>query len=856
MLSRRSFIASTAAALPALGQAKRDVYLVPNFHPASCGWLTNFSLERVYCANSYFDHLDRVRDDPEYAFVLSECNNLMAMMKFKPERMPELKRRIADRRVELVNGFFLESTINLSGGEALVRLGIEGQRWQRAVFGVKPRIAWNIDVCGTHDQMAQIVSGLGLEAIVYTRKNRTGSAVFWSESPDGTRVLSFVPGHYSDLGEVIGATGPLDDKALQSVTRNLDAKQRITPDGLPILVLAGKGDYNLAPAWNKNPHEFLKQWRTVQPDTHHRFTTMTPYLDAVQAAMRTGAITAPTKRGGTEYDFCAFWVQSPRVKTVYRSCEHALQSAEMLSTIASLHGDCPYPAETLYHAWLQMFLNMDRNTLWGAAGGMVFEHDQSWDAADRFRWVAEASHKTTHAAAATLLGGAGDALGLYNPLNWNRNDPVILSHAPYGRPAQDLGNGKVLARPDLPALSCGAWNKAVAAPVIVTPLPATIETKFHSVRIDGRNGALVSLKLKPSGKELLGGPANVLVAERNRKQRGDPGDFVNNRAERDRVATTNEIDCTITAADGPLATIVRIESTFIGGGPCSRTITFYKDHPRIDFSTELNDIPNRTIIVAEFPLAQTVAEIRRAIPYGFSHGAWERPDPDLPGWTTGVCPAVRWSHYSLDNACGFAILDRGLSGREITGRTPLIFLLNATDKYYGYPNAWLSGKGRHVLEYAIVPHAGDWRTARIPQMAWEYNAPPIELPAQAPVAAESWLTTSDNVIVESMRREGREIELRLVECLGFSGSAQVQLRIPHTGAFLTDMTGGHRKPLHGGPTYEFPVRPQQIVTLRFGAATEVPIPKPLLAWDPLVPEHKREALNRYSSEKGHPPKGA
>ena len=110
--------------------SRRTVYVVPNFHPASCGWLTNFSMERVYCANSYFDHLDRVRDDPNYNFVLSECNNMIAMLNFRPERAGELKAAIGAGRVELVNGFFLESTTNLSGGEALVRLGIEGLRWQ------------------------------------------------------------------------------------------------------------------------------------------------------------------------------------------------------------------------------------------------------------------------------------------------------------------------------------------------------------------------------------------------------------------------------------------------------------------------------------------------------------------------------------------------------------------------------------------------------------------------------------------------------------------------------------------------------------------------------------------------------
>src|ERR1700727_3965411 len=151
-LNRREFMAAVSAAAigfstEAVAQTSvpRKVFLVPNFHPASCGWLTTFSRERVYCANSYVDHLDRVRDDPNYAFVLSEVNNIIAIMNFKPERIPELKQRISEKRVELVNGFFLEATVNLSGGEALVRMGAEGLRWYEKTFGLRPRYAWCID---------------------------------------------------------------------------------------------------------------------------------------------------------------------------------------------------------------------------------------------------------------------------------------------------------------------------------------------------------------------------------------------------------------------------------------------------------------------------------------------------------------------------------------------------------------------------------------------------------------------------------------------------------------------------------------------------------------------------------------
>lgn len=855
-ISRRSFLAMTTLAASARAQNSRTVFVVPNFHPASCGWLTNFSKERVYCANSYFDHLDRVRDDPNYCFALSECNNMIAMMNFKPERTAELQSAIRAGRVELVNAFFLESTVNLSGGEALVRLGIEGLRWQQAVFGARPRFAWCIDVCGTHPQMAQIAAGLGLEALVYTRGNTTGSAIHWLDAPDGTRILAISPGHYSDLGNIFAATGPMTAAQIAELKKQLDDRAKIAPPGAPVLALGGNGDYNLAPNRADYPSAFLKEWKEIDPLTEFRFTTMAKYVDEVAPKLKAGDMKIPAMRGGTGYFFHSFWIECPRVKTAYRRCEHLLQAAEMLAASASLKTKYAYPAELLYHSWLQMFLNMDRNTLWGAAGGMVFEHDQSWDAADRFRSVESASRTVLREAGGGLAGQA-PGVTLFNPLNWRRRDPVVLADGdvPAEVPAEALGEGLALCRPSLEAVSLTSWRRTRSRPAAPRSiaLPEQIENGFYSARIDALSGALVSLKLKPAGREVLGGAANVLVAERPKTQQGDPGDFMLFREERNRLGSSSDAPARVSAVLGPVATTVACEGTFYGGGACSRIVRFYHDSPRIDFATTLNDVPDRTVVVAEFPLAQEVTEARRGIPYGFTHGAWPEPTEALPGWSKGIVPALRWSHYTLRGG-GFAVFDRGLSGRELTGRTPVIFLLNTSNKYYGYPNSWLSGAGRHVLEYAIVAHDGEWEAARIPQMAWEYNWAPYAVDGAGPRPA-SFLQTSGNVIVETMRRDRDFLEVRMAECFGRAATAYVTVALPHSGAVLTNLTGDEAKPLERGPRYEFAVRPQQIVTLRLRTSGDVPPPKPLLDWEPLAPPTKRAMLKQYSIEKGHPPRG-
>lgn len=301
-------------------------------------------------------------------------------------------------------------------------------------------------------------------------------------------------------------------------------------------------------------------------------------------------------------------------------------------------------------------------------------------------------------------------------------------------------------------------------------------------------------------------------------------------------------------------TVVAI-GPFFGGGECKRTLRFHKDHPRMDFVTELNDLPDQTVVVAEFPLAESPAEIRRGIPFGFSHGAWSTPNPALHGKTTGIFPAIRWSEHSCPGGGGVALLDRDLTGREINDRTPVIYMLSDVEKYYGYPNAWLSGKGRHRLEYALVARESGWNESRIPQMAWEYNCPPIAAQGCQPVA-DSFLKTSGNVIVEAMRCDGPDIEIRLTECLGVAGQAEITVNLPHQSAALTDLLGNRAQKLDCGPAYRFPVNPQQILTLRLRTAKPMPKIQLLTDWSPLVPEKKLAALREYQSDKkGHPPRG-
>jgi len=126
--------------------------------------------------------------------------------------------------------------------------------------------------------------------------------------------------------------------------------------------------------------------------------------------------------------------------------------------------------------------------------------------------------------------------------------------------------------------------------------------------------------------------------------------------------------------------------------------------------------------------------------------------------------------------------------------------------------------------------------------------------------ATSFVTTSDNLILQALRRTGDELEVRLVECLGAAGNATVTVSLPHEGAAMTNLIGEERKSVTGtasgdGASYTFQVRPQQIVTLRLKTAKSVAPVEALRTFDPIVPAEKRfytRAFDRPELE-GHPP---
>jgi alpha-mannosidase len=110
----------------------------------------------------------------------------------------QIKQRIKEGRWEIVGGMWVEPDLNMPDGEAQVRSILVGKRWFQKAYGVDVRIGWNPDSFGYTWQLPQIYKRSGIDYFVtqkmtWNDTNQLPFKLFWWESPDGSKVLTYFP---------------------------------------------------------------------------------------------------------------------------------------------------------------------------------------------------------------------------------------------------------------------------------------------------------------------------------------------------------------------------------------------------------------------------------------------------------------------------------------------------------------------------------------------------------------------------------------------------------------------------------------------------------------------------------------
>jgi alpha-mannosidase len=466
---------------PVLAQA--NVVEAGNSHiDAAWLWPRSETIDVVH--RTFTSALQLMNEYPDYTFTQSAAQYSAWMADKYPELNDQIKQRIKEGRWEIVGGMWVEPDLNIPDGESLVRQLLVGQRYFQKEYGVAARIGWNPDSFGYNWQLPQIYKRSGLDYFVtqkmhWNDTNQLPFRLFWWQSPDGSKVLTYFPTDY--VHSNVNPTRISADFA-ESAQRN--------PGTAEMLDLYGIGDHGGGPTrdmldqadhWiamssstssSKDRHSERSAQRAVEEPRDTSSSHETPNLSTPNTAQHAAAVptmhygtaqsyftdiekklnpdspvwnytslakgyTAPPASGGEmglptwndelyfEYHRGVFTSQAKH-KLGNRMTETATLDAEKLASLAWLQG-APYPAADFTENWKKITFNQFHDLAAGSGIAVIYR-----DAQDDYKQVFNTDHNITDAALDTVDAridthvATGVPILVYNSLAWPRFDTLEL----------------------------------------------------------------------------------------------------------------------------------------------------------------------------------------------------------------------------------------------------------------------------------------------------------------------------------------------------------------------------------------------------------------------------------------------
>jgi len=784
---------------------------------------------------------------PEYRFTLDQACYVKPFLERYPEEAATFRKFVEEVRLAIVGGTDVMLDVNMPGGESFVRQVLYGKGYFREKLGVDVTAGWQLDTFGHHAQLPQLLKLAGFKSFWFFRgvpNWETPSEFAW-EGLDGTRIPAFwLPHAYAN---VYGSPKTLPEFT-DFMTKAYDALA---------LFSRGAGRVGLAGIDVGEPESHvppLIQQFNRQADRPFNLRLAVP-ADYEAAVARRGDL--PVVGGELNPIFQGIYSSRIELKQRTRELETLLTDAEKLGAVLAVLGADTDDA-IIWQAWEPMLFNQAHDLMSGVMTDHVYEDTiHGYDFAKRIAGE-QVEARLRELTAHIDTQGDGIPLVVFNTLGWSRTDIVtatvsftdpgihgVVMIGPEGEIQGQLSDeirhedGSLLqatitfiAR-DVPALGYAVYhaNPLLTATPAAKPLTLPVlENEFYRLEIDQLTGAITRIIVKEGGWNVLAGPANVVAME---KDEGDFWELYRPLDPGSRIAMTDRHDppqpgaavfsTEYTAepgllALGPVFSEFTVRHPFSEKGEFATTIRIYGDVRRIEIKTKIVNQDEAVRYRALFPTSIEQGRNMQEIPFG----AIERPD--------GIeFPAQNWVDYS-DGERGVALLNRGLPGNNIAGNTIMLSLMRgARIVAYGFGGGYAPGMtsdtglelGKALtFEYALVPHAGDWRQAGIYRDGQAFNHPLLACPAppRAGRLPKRWgllALTPDNIVLSTLKTgaDGKLV-LRLYEAAGTATAAALSFTVPASIAEELNLMEDLLAPLEmDGNLLQLTFRPFEIKTI-------------------------------------------
>ena len=827
---QQAFDASLDAAHSALLELKPDlegtsVSLTGNAH-IDAAWLWPWTETVDVVRRTFGTALQLMHEYPQYTYTQSAA----AYNQWMLEKYPSLHQQIVDRvkegRWEMVGGMWVEPDLNMPDGESLVRQLLIGKRYFKEKFGADVRIGWNPDSFGYNWQLPQIYKKSGIDYFVtqkmtWNDTNPLPLKLFWWQSPDGSRVLTYFPHDY------VNEIDPV------RIAADIDVSRKRNP-GAPLMMhLYGIGDHGGGPTrtmldsgihWT-DPRRVIPQMKfgTAQ----NFFSSIETQLDTEHApvwnykVLASGGGSLPVPPAGKlslpvwndelyfEYHRGVMTTQANHKRNM-RASEEQLLNAEKYSSLAWLSGT-PYPQTRLTEAWQKALFNQFHDLAAGSGIGVLYKDSQR--DFDVVRWTTEeATAKALGSISAQVKtnSASGTPVMVLNPLGWARTDLATFdvqlpAPAKAGLSVLD-SQGQPLAFQILsknaathsyhllaevrnaPSLGYEVLHVVAGGTPAPTDLHAeglTLENSLLRVTLDGQSGCIKSLYDKQSKFESIaaGGCGNQLQTFQDTPKDYDAWNI---DAGFDRQVTAlDKADSVELVEKGPLRATIRIARTW-QNSKFVQDISLYAGLGRVDIANNIDWHETHVLLKAAFPLAASSPQATYEIPFG----SIERPTTRNNSWEAAKfeVPALRWADVG-DGLHGFSLINESKYGYDAKDNVLRLSLLRSPT--WPDPEA---DRGHHQFAYSLYPHAGDWKQALTVRRGYEFNyqlrAQQVDAHDGALPAKHSFVgVIGDNVVLTAVKKaeDGDALLLRIYEWAGKTANIRIQVPEGATSAALTNL---------------------------------------------------------------------
>ncbi|MBN1343607.1 MAG: hypothetical protein JXQ73_13045 [Phycisphaerae bacterium] len=749
--------------------------------------------------------LKLLKDYPNYRFVLDQVCYVKPFLERYPHEEATFRKMVADGRLQVVGGMDVMPDVNMPGGESLVRQVLYGKRYYRQKLGVEVTVGWQLDTFGHHAQMPQLLKLAGYGSFWFFRGVsgwEVPSEFLW-EGIDGSRIPAFWLPH----GYAVTYGSPTKLPDFTSFFKKRFALLAPFSRGVDRVGLAGAD--------------------VCEPEAHvpalvEEFNRGTNKPFALRIGVPTDFEAAVSKRtdrpviaGELNPIFQGAYSSRIELKQATRDNERLLTTAEKLGALSLLLLGRKPDEEALWRAWEPTLFNHAHDLMSGVMTDRVYE-----DTLRGYEFSKRLARELVDTGLEDLASkvdtrGEGMPLMVFNALGWPRTDVAVtdvgfseggvmglklLDRAGKAVPVQIMAcqrcpdGGLVQAKiafvaSDVPGLGYAVYR--------LVPLPSSanatsgarpvksadcIENEYYRLSFEPTTGAMTGLLVKPENWEALSGPANVVSRE---PDHGDLWELYRPLDGGSRIAMKRQQPVPRpgkaqfssefkgqpgSARTGPVVSEFSVSHPFGKDGLLATRVRLYAGLPRIDIHTRIRNQDKFVRYQMLLPTSIKAGTSVHEIPFG----AMGRP--------LGIeFPAQNWVDYG-DGQKGVAVLNRGLPGNVVTNSTMMLSLMRSTRIVaYGFGGGYEPGMssdsgfelGNEMsFDYALVPHAGDWRQAGVYRHGLEFNNPLLVRPVaiHAGTLPDRWgllRLSHPNVVVSTLKPgQGGTIVVRLYEASG------------------------------------------------------------------------------------------